>query len=141
MDGIYITYVWYIHNIYMVYQNILVSISKYFISYIKIFRQYIHGIYTTYVRYIYMMYMYMHVISMIYTDDWWKHMVAWLYFWYMPIYISNTCISMVYTWYINGIYHPYCLLIHMAGIYHVKHLWIWSVPFFIMMYLWYTMHI
>ena len=44
-------------------------------------------------------------------------------------------IYMVYTWYIHGIFHPYGVLIHMYGIYHVKHLWVCSVPFFILIYM------
>ena len=36
----------------------------------------------------------------------------------------------LYTRYTHGKFHPYGVLIHMAGIYHVKH----AVPFFILIY-------
>ena len=61
------------------------------------------------------------------------------YVWYIPgishadWYIHG--IYMVYTWYIHGIFHAYGVIIHMYGIYHVKHLWVCSVPFFILIYL------
>ena len=71
---------------------------------------------------------------MVYTSERWRAS------WYMnDIYIYN--ISMVYTWYIHGILHVYAVLIDMSGIYLVKTSWVCSVPFFIMIYLGYTMNI
>ncbi len=54
-------------------------------------------------------------------------------------YIYN--IYMVYTWYIHGILHVYAVLTDMSGIYLVNTSWVCSLPFFIMIYLWYTMYI
>ena len=48
---------------------------------------------------------------------------------------------MVYTWYIHGILHVYAVLKDMSGVYLVKTSWVCSVPFFIMIYLCYTMNI
>jgi hypothetical protein len=71
---------------------------------------------------------------MVYTSERWRAS------WYMnDIYIYN--ISMVYTWYIHGILHVYAVLADMSGIYLVNASWVCSVPFFIMIYLWYTMNI
>ncbi len=57
------------------------------------------------------------------------------------MYQNGAGISMVYTWYIYGILHVYAVLIDMSGIYLVKNSWVSSIPFFIMIYLGYTMNI
>ncbi len=48
-------------------------------------------------------------------------------------------IYIVYTWYIHGIWNVHAVLTDMSGIYLVNTSWVCSIPFFKMIYLWYTM--
>ncbi len=57
--------------------------------------------------------------------------------WMYSCYIYVTLTS--YTWYIHGINKFYVVLIHMVGIYIVKHFWFCSIPLFIMIYLRYNL--
>ena len=57
------------------------------------------------------------------------------------LYPRLACIYMVYTWYIPCISKAYGNLIHMCGIYQLKYKWVCSLPFFILIYLWYTINI
>ncbi len=54
---------------------------------------------------------------------------------YIQVYISYQL------WYIHGISQSYVDVINMVGIYVVKHFWVCSIPFFIMIYLWYNLNI
>jgi len=131
----------YIPCIYIVYYIHILIIYHVYPEYIPgIYLRYtihIPGIYIGYTIHIY-------CICKVYTKD--KQCSIYNeYAWYItgishPDWYMHG-IYMVYTWYIHGIFHPYGVLIHMYGIYHVKHLWVCSVPFFILIYLWYTMYI
>ncbi len=67
---------------------------------------------------------------------------------YKNVYTSICQLSIVYrsiyfldTWYINGIFQSYVDVIHMEAIYIVEHFLVCSIPFFIMIYLWYNLNI
>ncbi len=50
-------------------------------------------------------------------------------------------IYQVYSRYIPGIFQSYAVLTNMPGIYLLHNKWVCSVPFFIIISLWYTMYI
>ena len=113
-----------------------------------VYPEYIPGIYLRYTIHIPGIYIeytiHMYCICKVYTKD--KQCSKYNeYVWYItgishPDWYMHG-IYMVYTWYIHGIFHPYGVLINMYGIYHVKHLWVCSVPFFILIYVWYIRYI
>jgi hypothetical protein len=84
--------------------------------------------------------MYMYSICHVYTKRFIVVYVMDMHGIYL-LYPRLACIYMVYTWYIPCISKAYGNVIHMCGIYQLKYKWVCSVPFFILIYLWYTMNI
>ncbi len=106
--------------------------------YIQVCILYIHGIlvYTWYIHGIYWCKMKAHGGCWVLFD-----VCGYIPVIYIYIYIYIYILFILYILYIHGIYQLYAVLINMSGIYLVNALWVCSVPFLIMIYLWYTMHI
>ena len=83
---------------------------------------------------------------MTYTDVSWKHMVTanlvWVcvYIYMVYVYYIDD-IYQVYTVHIHGIFQAYAHVTNMPGIYPLHTSWVCSVPFFIIISLWYARYI